>query len=844
MAVETRLSPPIINGILPAFINDSEVLLVPFVLSAAVGNKQFKQVRILIKPISSNAGTTYTTSDYYYDYIKQCYIARFTIDKNKFKAGLYYKVQLACLPPAGTPEGYYSTVSTIKCTSLPDVSIKDREDGNKTNIYTYTGLYSQSGGDTTEKVYSYRFDLYDSANNLITTSGELLHNNSNDTEIDSSTDTWTIRQALKPNLSYFIQYSVKTINGIERSSPLYEIIEVQYEDPTIHANLSAINNFEEGYIRLALAGKEDNSYVTGSFILLRSSSEDGFDTWYELTRFQLNRWDSNNTNYLLCDDHTVMQGVTYRYAIQAYNAVGTYSNRLTNIEGNVYCDFEDAFLWDGKRQLKIRFNTKVGSFKSTVLESKTDTIGGKYPFIFRNGNVEYKEFPISGLLSMLSDNEENFVKWKDDPKDNLYDSKYFGLTADNYQRERVFKLEVLSWLTNGKPKLFRSAAEGNYIVRLMNVSLTPNDTLGRLLHTFNSTAYEIADCSFDNLQKWGFTIPSYVETRTAQFNQWVNLEDKAVAKSLDLSQAQMLRISDAPLTKFTYSLVDGTSGSAEVASNGFYDFPVEVLKTNPMVSISGNNWPTGATIEWMYYDTALESFSYIYKITPTDRIIQLLGTTGINFIEQLEDIRTKTGAFHYLKIAPRETKRVILRDGEYYLNHTDTQAVTFEPLYIYLEIDDNGTVTHYLDGRYGKDSRKPLEELSYEVKLSGSTAVHMDIAGTPLTAAAYHALTDIESLSELYLGDGVIADIVYQENILLYTVEAENSPYKKQNVIDAKVDWQIALNIYETTLSQSPDSTMLPELKAIADNKYIIYITTLKQELNKLKEEYNVDFAI
>jgi hypothetical protein len=59
-------------------------------------------------------------------------------------------------------------------------------------------------------------------------------------------------------------------------------------------------------------------------------------------------------------------------------------------------------------------------------------------------------------------------------------------------------LDALAWLNNGKPKLFRSAAEGNYIVRLMNVSLTPNDTLGRMLHTFNCQACEVADYTFEN----------------------------------------------------------------------------------------------------------------------------------------------------------------------------------------------------------------------------------------------------------------------------------------------------------------------------------------------------------
>ena len=49
------------------------------------------------------------------------------------------------------------------------------------------------------------------------------------------------------------------------------------------------------------------------------------------------------------------------------------------------------------------------------------------------------------------------------------------LSSDNINKERIFKLKVLEWLNNGEPKLFRSATEGNYIVRLMNTSLTPSD---------------------------------------------------------------------------------------------------------------------------------------------------------------------------------------------------------------------------------------------------------------------------------------------------------------------------------------------------------------------------------
>jgi hypothetical protein len=76
------------------------------------------------------------------------------------------------------------------------------------------------------------------------------------------------------------------------------------------------------------------------------------------------------------------------------------------------------------------------------------------------------------------------------------------LTSPNFRTERKFKLKVLDWLNNGKPKLFKTSGEGNYIVRLMNVSLSPNDTVGRLLHSFSATAYEIAEYNRDNLNKY------------------------------------------------------------------------------------------------------------------------------------------------------------------------------------------------------------------------------------------------------------------------------------------------------------------------------------------------------
>ena len=84
-------------------------------------------------------------------------------------------------------------------------------------------------------------------------------------------------------------------------------------------------------------------------------------------------------------------------------------NITSSSNNEVYGAFEDIFLYDGKKQLKMHFNPKVTSFKNTILETRTNTIGNKYPFTFRNKSVYYKEFPINGLLSYYMDEEELLV---------------------------------------------------------------------------------------------------------------------------------------------------------------------------------------------------------------------------------------------------------------------------------------------------------------------------------------------------------------------------------------------------------------------------------------------------
>lgn len=181
----------------------------------------------------------------------------------------------------------------------------------------------------------------------------------------------------------------------------------------------------------------------------------------------------------------------------------TQDKTLSNVTGRL--DYNNMSLKgaDGKI-LNIEYNPKISSFKTTLQEQKIDTIGGKYPIFQRNGNLAYKEFQISGLISYWMDENDSFISKTELGLDNEDNFKTTNLTGYNIAAERKFRLAVLDWLNDGQVKIFRSPTEGLYMIRLMNISLSPDDKLGRMLYTFSATAYEIAELNYENLVKYGF----------------------------------------------------------------------------------------------------------------------------------------------------------------------------------------------------------------------------------------------------------------------------------------------------------------------------------------------------
>ena len=598
------------------------------------------------------------------------------------RPGLFYKVQLAYISKDGDI-GQYSTVGVIKYTTMPEIYIEGMSIAAiNTTWHEFKGVYYQNPdeGDTSEHVYSYQFDFYDIDHNLIDSSGTLLHNSTTDPNGYQSYDTYYFSKTLGVEEVYYVQYTVTTQNGLIVSSPEYAVMEKFSVDLDLSANLIAELNYDNGYIKIALKGIPKNNIIpdaSGHYILARANSGTNFSVWEKILTFSLL---NEKPDKLLWRDYTIEQGKDYRYSIQQYNDNGVYSSRLlsnvirkrdsNNLEKLIvidegkptFADFEDMFLSDGKRQLKIRFNPKVSSFKNDILEQKVDTIGSKYPFFFRNGNVYYKEFQISGLISRLMDEEELFFNW-DVPdmsgrENTAWASKggasiyryhetktelipieeqtnassgrgidktinlKTNLTSDNMYEERQFKLEVLKWLNNGEPKIFRSPAEGNYIVRLMNVSLSPEDKLSRMLHNFQCTAYEVDDFTYDNLNKNNFLQNVNQSDKVLMYKtiQFYDDSEEGVRtfKSGTIINDEIigLWIHDCqPGEKFKVVTSDNKKEIIVIGSTGQYiiEYPIAIQS----FSIAENTLSSGQ-ITYSYYAKPINSFDDLEKVDVLD----------------------------------------------------------------------------------------------------------------------------------------------------------------------------------------------------------------------------------
>lgn len=264
-------------------------------------------------------------------------------------------------------------------------------------------------------------------------------------------------------------------------------------------------------------------------------------------------------------DNQIEQGITYEYnwSKTKPEMVAATGNQVVDV------DFEDIFLSDAEHSLRIRYNPQVSAFKTIIQEQKIETMGRQYPIFVRNGNIRYREIGLSGLISYSMDDWFYFNGQLKDEEvrpttpDNTVENYKQRTSRDEFYLERQFKLAVEQWLNNGKPKLFRSAAEGNYLIRLMNVSLSPENKLARRLHSFSATGYEIADLNFDNLKLYNMNASDKYEAISviAGLNTFGKVRSNSnLSNTARIEADGTLRLNTISFDKFTEGTIEPVEG--------------------------------------------------------------------------------------------------------------------------------------------------------------------------------------------------------------------------------------------------------------------------------------------
>ena len=437
----------------------------------------------------------------------------------------------------------WSSICLIKAIAEPRFVIRgfERADSDKDYIKSFAqGIISLSGyleflqeqedPIEEENLISYEVWLKDKKDNIIDYTGVLYPSGINKDEIDCmlNADNTT------PGEEYHIIIKGLTKNYYEPQAK-YTISIADYEgDYTFEPTVSLSEDMEDGCVYVHVKVDADESMQTssapGRMYVRRASSIDNFKKWELLTI--VDQASSTEVDEVIVDK-TVGSLASYKYAVQYQFYKGTWSQ--TVYSGIIYPTFYDILLSRQDVQLAIRYNGQLTSLKPVVNRSKFDTLGGKYPKFAENAQLNYKQYSLSGLISAEGDFNRKFISEKDkkyktdmekyteafgdtnmirndslpEEKDSVVKRYHDSCPHENWYWERQFREEVVQWLNDGEAKLFRSMPEGNMIVMITDINLTPNQNIGRLLYNFTATMYEIGDgYSLEKLDEAGIiTVP-------------------------------------------------------------------------------------------------------------------------------------------------------------------------------------------------------------------------------------------------------------------------------------------------------------------------------------------------
>lgn len=334
----------------------------------------------------------------------------------------------------------------------------------------------------------------------------------NDTPVFSS-DTLTIDSRNPESFLYDIPYFFESGNTYDLilnyttanlyANTLTYTVQAQYSKDAwsgqdVIAETVAVDTII-GKVNITFEPKtEEGSIPANSKLVIRRANDiDNFTRWEIVWSKEIK---STIEDYISFDDFTIESGTLYKYEI---NYIAPDSTTYFIVEGPVLSVFDYAFLTGEGTQLCVKFNDNISGFKRNVADNIITTLGSKYPYISRNGNMDYRSFSLSGTIAYEMDAQNQFASRTAIYGDwiNVYGS-YFVNHYYNQKNDKItqrkFRELVMTYLYDDVPKIFRSTSEGNILVRLTDINLTPNNQIGRIIYDFSCTATEIGEANLDN----------------------------------------------------------------------------------------------------------------------------------------------------------------------------------------------------------------------------------------------------------------------------------------------------------------------------------------------------------
>lgn len=496
---------PILRTTQPAFAASQDTLTVYYTLPQAASLTDITNIEVKVNTQDTNTNVVNNTTGIL---SVSATAGSFSINKGTLKtghwaAGKLYKIQARLVNTSGQ-KSEWSNVMITKAITLPQVKILNGEttasDPNEISathsetvtMPTFYGEATFTAGES-EYLDTYRFDLW-YGGEIVETSGNIQYNSST-----NAAPQHRFRKQFPYYDEHSVTFSIVSNNGYEATSKPYvfEVISTtsgQITNLAVTVDSTSIACVENAMIQVRLTSTEE---LNGNYVIVRSDEDTNYQVWDDVA--YLTYVGKELTDELVFTDYYIECGKRYKYAVQRKQTNNARSELLLPRDPSLHwVNFEYSYLCGKGTQIKLNFNGELSSFKHTQLAGKLDTLGSTYPTIAYNGHAYYAEFPLSALVSAYMD-EENLFMEKD------FEVLSTNPTAESVQIERKFRHKVETFLNDKQYKLFKTPTEAdkNIIVALTGATLSPQQSLNRMIYSFSTNAYEVAENTLFNLKELG-----------------------------------------------------------------------------------------------------------------------------------------------------------------------------------------------------------------------------------------------------------------------------------------------------------------------------------------------------